>query len=84
MSQNIRNNGQRNSLDFVANGRIMELKLNAGSSMRMTRSISTRLGGPLFIGGVQAWTPEVLDDLSSDTHFLGCLEVCIGLTLSMP
>ena len=52
-----------------------QIIMDGVSALNIEGPIPGNLLGPIFVGGVERWTPEIKDDLSSDQSFYGCFEV---------
>lgn len=75
--------GLKHHVTFLLNGTDFRISLDVTSNIEVRTRLSSFLSGPLFVGGVEHWTPEVKDDLSSDQSFSGCFEVLCSTYLSL-
>ena len=74
-SENV-NDGSFHTVLLQVIGNVANITVDESLSIRFHQNGSSgNLHGPLYVGGVNRWTPEILDDIQSDTYFLGCIQV---------
>ena len=69
------NDGSKHLISVIINETGFLISVNRTSVIELPGALPAHLSGPLFLGGVDSWTPAIKDDLSSDQSFYGCLEV---------
>ena len=69
------NNGVKHFVWISLNQTKLSVKLDSEPYIHVTWTISNRFTGPLFVGGVEVWTPEIKSDTLCDSTFYGCFEV---------
>ena len=75
ISSNAVNDGLKHEINFIINETAFYISVDRATVIEFPGSVPAHLSGPLFVGSVEYWTPEVKDDLWSDRSFYGCFEV---------
>ena len=76
LSSKAANDGSKHQIGLSINETGFFISLNRTLVIDIPGPLPAHLSGPLFVGGVEAWSPAIKDDLSSDQMFFGCFEVC--------
>ena len=69
------NDGSKHQVNFTVNETGVLISMNSTSVIQVLGPPPAHLSGPLYLGGVENWTPAIKDDLSTDQSFYGCFEV---------
>ena len=75
LGERIVSDGMQHFVWISLNQTKLSVKLDLEPIVHVTWTNSNRFAGPLFVGGVGVWTPEVKSDTLSDSNFYGCFEV---------